>query len=226
MSGNGRHTLNIKGVKYPLYFNMPACEEFTNRVSEKKRLDVEFKVVVDLIYCGMLGYSISANEPIPEYSTAYDVADMLYDEDDFEKQIQSANKIFLHSKSNTFNETNSADSERDEQSDIDSYWHNVRKYCLGFIGMTLSEYNNTTYSDLMRKIDGFNERLKTNLSLKRHHAWITYISPHLDPKKMSKSIDEFWPQSPENATSSKKIDDEKRQRIKAFLEKRQHDKQN
>lgn len=226
MRGNGRYTLNIKGVRYPLYFNMPACEEFTIRVSKKKRLDVEFKIVVDLIYCGMLGYSISANEPIPEYSTAYDVVDMLYDEDDFEKQIQSANKVFLQSKYNTFNETNNTDSERDEQSDIRSYWHNVRKYCLGFMGMTLSEYNNTTYSDLMRKVEGFNERLKTNLSIKRHLAWITYISPHLDPKKMSKTIDEFWPQSPENRKPSKKIDDAKRQRIKAFLEKRQHDKQN
>ena len=27
----------------------------------------------------------------------------------------------------------------------------------------------------------------------REMAWVTYISPHLDPKKMKKSKEAFWP---------------------------------
>lgn len=229
MYGNGRHIIEVKGVKYPLYFNMPACEEFTKRISKHKNSYIEFKTVLDLVYCGMLGHAISSGEPIPEYSEAYEVTDGLYDEPNFDKQISRANSIFVSSKEWGVDDDRSAKGRDDDsESDISEYWHNVRKYCLGFIGMTPDEYSNITYADLMRKVDGFNERVKTNINLRRHQAWITYIAPHLDPKKMSKSIEDFWPLSTNDADngSKKKIDDDKRARIKAFLERRNNDKNN
>lgn len=83
--------------------------------------------------------------------------------------------------------------------------------------MTLHEYNNITYSDLIRKIDGFNERVRTNVALKRYQLWVTYIAPHLDPKKMAKTIDDLMPMPGEDNQPKQKVDEAKRNRLRAYL---------
>lgn len=89
--------------------------------------------------------------------------------------------------------------------------------------MSVHEYNNITYYDLMRKVSGFNDKVRSDLVLKRYQLWITYISPHLDPKKMAKSIDELMPLPDSDGKDhkpKKKIDDDKRARVRAYLQSR------
>jgi len=95
------------------------------------------------------------------------------------------------------------------------------------MGMSVHEYNNITYADLMYKVNGFNSRVRTNIVLKRYQLWVTYISPHLDPKKMAKTIDELMPLPDDNDRDNKpkrKVSDEKRKRLAAYLEYRQKQK--
>lgn len=217
MLGNGRYILNIKGVSYPLYFNVPACEEFTKRVNGHKT-DNSFRSVTDLIFCGLVGHASASNIPEPEYGHAYSIASDLYMQPDKDDTIRAIANVFTKSKATTDEEENGGE-ERKGKEDLSKYWDSVRKYCLGFIGMTETEYNNITYANLMRKVNGFNDRVKVNISMKRHLSWVTYISPHLDPKKMAKTIDEFWPQAGSGG-GQKKIDAEKRQRIQVYLQQR------
>lgn len=218
MAGNGRYILHIKGVQYPFYFNVPACEEFTKRLNVNKG-DNSFKTIVDLVYCGISGYAISSNLPHPTYGDAYAIVSEIYLLPDRDDIIKSITDVFSDSKKTDTGGENGGE-ENKEEGDLINYWDNVRRYCLGFIGMTENEYNNTTYSNLMLKVGGFNDRVKVNISMKRHLSWITYIAPHLNPKKMAKTIDEFWPLASDSEGSKKKIDDAKRVRIQEFLSQR------
>lgn len=37
----------------------------------------------------------------------------------------------------------------------------------------------------------------------RELSWVTYISSNLDPKKMAKNIEQFWPLKPKKRVSDK-----------------------
>lgn len=217
---NGRYNLIIEGVEYPLYFNMPAVEEFTKRQKENAAHN-NMKIVVDMIYSGMVGYSASNRTQPPVYRDVYEAVDKWFDDDGFNAELKRVHDAFVLSKKKDQQSDSDIDKHEDD-SDINEYWSNVRKYCLGYIGMSIDEYNNITYADLMRKIDGFNKRVKANISMQRHLTWTTYIAPHLDPKKMAKSIDDFWPL--EEKREVKKIDDSKRERIRLYLQRKNEGK--
>lgn len=109
------------------------------------------------------------------------------------------------------------------EQDTGEYWIGLRRYCLGFMGMTPKEYDCILYTDLIAKMDGFRERLIHEENIMRNVAFSAYIAPHLNPKKMAKKIDTFWPMSGGN-TNTKKVTDEKRARLKAFLQKQNNGK--
>lgn len=84
--------------------------------------------------------------------------------------------------------------------------------------MAPHEYDNILYPDLLLKLEGFADRLDYELDLVRNSAFSAYISGNLDPKKMAKSVDAFWPKGPK-AAPEKRIDDQKRMRLGAALKK-------
>lgn len=83
--------------------------------------------------------------------------------------------------------------------------------------MSPHEYDNILYTDLLIKIEGFNERLDYELDLVRNSAFASYISGNLDPKKMAKTVDSFWPKDKKGA--GPKVTDKKRARLAEALKK-------
>ena len=84
--------------------------------------------------------------------------------------------------------------------------------------MTPHEYDNILYPDLLIKMEGFNERLEYELDLVRNSAFSSYISGNLDPKKMAKSVDAFWPKS-KKVLTDKKVTAPKRNRLAQAIRK-------
>jgi hypothetical protein len=50
-----------------------------------------------------------------------------------------------------------------------------------------------TWAEFRIRLHGFKRDEERKVLAMREMAWITYISPHQDLKKMKKSIDAFWP---------------------------------
>ena len=63
-----------------------------------------------------------------------------------------------------------------------------------------------TWAEFRIRLHGFKRDIKRKDMSLRELAWITYISPHLDPKKMKKSKDAFWPIEKKNPVSDKAIE--------------------
>lgn len=87
------------------------------------------------------------------------------------------------------------------------------------MGMTLKEYDIILYRDLIFKMNGFKMKLDYEEEIFRNMAYSSYIAPHLNPKKMAKNIDKFWPMNTGNGekTPNKKVSDEKRKAIQEAL---------
>lgn len=50
-----------------------------------------------------------------------------------------------------------------------------------------------TWAEFRIRLHGFHREQKRNQYDMREMAWVNYIAPHLDPKKMKKSKEAFWP---------------------------------
>lgn len=59
--------------------------------------------------------------------------------------------------------------------------------------MSPKEYDTILYRDLLMKLDGFKDRLEYEENLTRRAAFAAYLAPHLNPKKLAKKLDDFWP---------------------------------
>lgn len=94
---NGRCVVNVKGVEYPLYFNLPACEEFTKRL-DRSIVDNEFQTIADMIYSGLFGFAVSVDKPAPVWAEVYELVTELHDEEDFVAQVEHINEVFSNSK--------------------------------------------------------------------------------------------------------------------------------
>lgn len=94
---NGRCVFRVKGVEYPLYFNIPACEEFTKRL-DRSIVDNEFQTVADMVYSGLFGFALSVDKPAPVWSEVYDLVVLFYEEEDFISQVEHINEVFSNSK--------------------------------------------------------------------------------------------------------------------------------
>ena len=74
------------------------------------------------------------------------------------------------------------------------------------------------YPDLLLKMEGYSDRLKREEYLLRKVGFSSYIGPHLDPKKMAKSEDKYWPIDKGEGKSEKMVTEEKRNRIRAYIQ--------
>lgn len=89
--------------------------------------------------------------------------------------------------------------------------------------MSPKEYDTILYRDLMLKMQGFKDRLNYEEDITRRLAFTVYRAPHLNPKKLAKSIDAFWPKpGSEKNTDNKKISDAKRQAVREELQRRKN----
>lgn len=86
------------------------------------------------------------------------------------------------------------------------------------MGMSVYEYHTILYPDLLFKIEGFRQRMKHEEEIQRNIAYSAYIAPHLNPKKLAKTIDAFWPMDDGKQKNTKKISDDRRAAIKAALQ--------
>lgn len=84
--------------------------------------------------------------------------------------------------------------------------------------MTPKEYNEILYCDLMLKIEGFQNRRRDDEYRLRKVGFSAYVAPHLNPKKMAKKEDAYWPIDT-NKAGEKAVGDDKRARIAAALKK-------
>lgn len=50
-----------------------------------------------------------------------------------------------------------------------------------------------TWAEFRIRLHGFRREQERETLRLRELAWITYVAPHQDPKKMKKSIEQFWP---------------------------------
>jgi hypothetical protein len=49
-----------------------------------------------------------------------------------------------------------------------------------------------TWAEFLIRCHAYRRIEKRELYLLREMAWVTYVAPHLNPKKMKKSRDAFW----------------------------------
>lgn len=89
--------VKVKGVEYPLYFNLPACEEFTKRL-DRSIVDSEFRTIADMVYSGLFGFSVSVDKPAPAWRDVYELVTLFHEEPDFVEQVESMNEVFSNSK--------------------------------------------------------------------------------------------------------------------------------
>ena len=50
-----------------------------------------------------------------------------------------------------------------------------------------------TWAEFLIRSYAYRRKEKKDLMKLREAAWITYIAPHQDPKKMHRNINSFWP---------------------------------
>jgi len=71
---------------------------------------------------------------------------------------------------------------------------------IGELGCPSLEYvYEMTWSEFLIRLHSYNRQEERQWMKVRELAWITYMAPHQDPKKIKKSIKSFWP-----LTSNKK----------------------
>lgn len=86
------------------------------------------------------------------------------------------------------------------------------------MGMGSVEYDNILYCDLLLKVEGFAKRMDHEENMVRTAAFSSYIAPHLNVKKMAKTLEAFWPMK--KGTDTKKVSDARREAIKLELQRR------
>lgn len=73
--------ITIGGVKYPLLFGVAAAREMSMRTSENISGN-DVKLTQDLLYAGRMNHAIANDLPIPSYTEAYQIVEILYEEED------------------------------------------------------------------------------------------------------------------------------------------------
>lgn len=70
-----------------------------------------------------------------------------------------------------------------------------------------------TWAEFLIRLHAWKRQEKRDVFMLRELAWITYIAPHLNPKRMKKTKEAFWSLK-EKAKSDSVTDNVMRQRIK------------
>lgn len=81
-----------------------------------------------------------------------------------------------------------------------------------------------TWAEFQLRLIGFNKQEESELLKLRRLAWVTYIAPHQDPKKIKGLREDRWWSIGKKDT--KKVSDEQRQRFMQemvkYLDKKNH----
>lgn len=82
---NGRAQITVEGVIHPLLFGRAAVQEMSNRSIANPSAN-GVKLLVDLVYSGMLNDAIFTDLPYPVYSDVYLLVEKFADEEDAQEQ--------------------------------------------------------------------------------------------------------------------------------------------
>lgn len=106
-----------------------------------------------------------------------------------------------------------------EESEVDhkTYWKDLKVYCVGFMGMSVREYDDILYPDLLLKIEGFRKRRDEDLRILRRIGYSALKGSHLEPKSMPKSEKEYFPLTTDKKDEQYKFQD-KKEAYKELLE--------
>lgn len=79
---------------------------------------------------------------------------------------------------------------------------------------SLTYVYNMTWAEFLIRLFAWQRNKREADLLNRELAWISYIAPHQDPKKMKKNIKQFWPLPYDDEINT---DDKKDKRKQAML---------
>lgn len=94
---NGYCEINIAGKSYPLKFGMVAVEDIAGRMASNPSVHAT-KILIDLIYGGMMNHSIANSLPVKPYDVVYNLCEDLADEPDYQDQTKLVWETFQSSK--------------------------------------------------------------------------------------------------------------------------------
>lgn len=75
--------------------------------------------------------------------------------------------------------------------------------------MSVKEYNEILYPDLLAKIEGFQNRRQIEEDMLRRVGFSAQIGSHLDPKLMPKTKQAYWPMRGDKKQDGYKFQDKK-----------------
>lgn len=96
MATNGICKIRVKGTEYPLYFNIQAVEELSDRVGQNKSSS-PFKIMSDMIYAGMVGHAAANDLPYPDPKEVYKLCEDFKEEKDGDDQYTLIDKCYCES---------------------------------------------------------------------------------------------------------------------------------
>lgn len=88
--------------------------------------------------------------------------------------------------------------------------------------MSVKEYNEILYPDLLLKIEGFQNRREYDEKMLRKIGFSAYIAPNLDPKRMSKSESTYWPMIGDRKEKQGYQFQDKKEAFRELLDQVQH----
>lgn len=94
---NGVAQIKVGGKTTPLLFGRAAAQEMSNRTIDKLSGN-SVKLLVDLVYSGMLNHAIKNDFPFPLYSEVYDLIEEFEDEEDAVEQEELLWETFQASR--------------------------------------------------------------------------------------------------------------------------------
>lgn len=96
---SGFDQIEVKGVIYPLLFGRAAVQELSDRNRDSTSGSGNgVKLLIDLIYAGMLNYAIFSDTSVVAYSEVYLIVDDFAEEENFKLKEASLWKSFESSR--------------------------------------------------------------------------------------------------------------------------------
>lgn len=83
---------------------------------------------------------------------------------------------------------------------------------------SLDYVNRMSWAEFMIRLHGYQREQKREMMRVRELAWVTYMAPHQNPKRMKRSIDAFWPLKKGKKELSQKQQDAIRRAQEQYLE--------
>ena len=76
------------------------------------------------------------------------------------------------------------------------------------------------WAEFLIRLHGLKREREVEMLKLRELAWVTYIAPHQDPKKMKKNKESFWPVGKKKPQVSEAVIERMKQATKEYLDKK------